>query len=104
MGRSGKNSGNLPEQNGKNICQRRKGTGFDAPVGRWLYLVGVAERLAEISRDGRADAGAILNGVETNLTGLNEVFTRDIDPVTDMEGYAVRRLSLEMLALLRRLR
>ncbi len=75
-----------------------------APQNRWLYLTGVAARLTELGRKGSPDTGAVLDEIEANLLGLNDVFTRDIDPLTDLEGYSVRRLSLALLALVRRLR
>lgn len=68
--------------------------------GRWLHLIGVAERLSEISRGACSDYKELHVEIVKNLIGLNEVFSRDIDPVSDLEGYAVRRLSQEIINLL----
>ena len=68
---------------------------------RWLYLVNVAERLSELYRAGCLDADSILALIEGNMIDLNEVFSRDIDPISDLEGYAVRRLSQEILILVK---
>lgn len=86
------------------VCAEGLTADGPAQQNRWLYLTGVAARLTELGREGGPDTVAVLDEIETNLLGLNDVFTRDIDPLSDMEGYAVRRLSLALLALIRRLR
>jgi hypothetical protein len=70
------------------------------PRTRWLCLIGVAERLSEINLDGCSDYHAVHDEIVKNLIGLNEVFSRDIDPISDLEGYAVRRLSQEIIKLM----
>lgn len=72
----------------------------EIPRNRWLYLIGVAERLSEISLNSCSDYYVVHDGIVKNLISLNEVFSRDIDPISDLEGYAVRRLSQTIIKLL----
>ncbi len=69
--------------------------------GRWLHIIGVAEQMSKIGHDTRSDHEALHNEIVKNLLGLNEVFSRDTDPISDLEGYAVRRLSQAIISLLK---
>ena len=82
----------------------REGTtsAWKKPDGRWYYLLGVAERMSAIRNGGDRDLDRILDSIESNLIGLSEVFPRETDPVTDLEGYAVRRFSQEILRIIHR--
>lgn len=58
---------------------------------RWQHLVTCAFLLEETPPE-RTDAAA-----RVFLRSVLEVFERDIDPVDDFEGYAVRRLATSLL-------
>ena len=58
---------------------------------RWQHLVTCAFLIEETPAD-RTDAAA-----RVYLRSVLEVFERDIDPVDDFEGYAVRRLATSLL-------
>ena len=77
-----------------------KTSAWTEPDGRWYYLLGVAERMSAIRNEGVLDPERILDSIESNLTGLSEVFPRETDPVSDLEGYAVRRFSQEILRII----
>jgi len=65
-----------------------------APRGRadrWQHLVTCAFLLEETPAE-RTDVAA-----RAYLRSVLEVFERDIDPVADFEGYAVRRLATSLL-------
>ena len=75
-----------------------------AAISRWMYLIGVLERLSELNRCEHPNLDIILKEAEANLNSLNDVFTKDIDPVSDLEGYAVHRLSREFAILVKSVR
>ncbi|OPY08791.1 MAG: hypothetical protein A4E68_01010 [Syntrophaceae bacterium PtaB.Bin095] len=79
-----------------------KTSAWKKPDGRWYYLLGVAERMSAIRSGGGWNPDRILDSIESNLIGLSEVFPRETDPVTDLEGYAVRRFSQEILRIIHR--
>lgn len=68
---------------------------------RWLYIISVAERLEAIRRDGHNGHNSVHEEILKNFYSLTEVFSRNIDPFSDLEGYAVRRLSQEIINLLK---
>ena len=77
-----------------------KTSAWKKPDGRWYYLLGVAERMSAIRSGGGWNPDRILDSIESNLIGLGEVFPKETDPVSDLQGYAVRRFSQEILRII----
>lgn len=72
----------------------------DPTHNRWLCLLDSAEILASLAReDWTASRESILLRAEAQLTDVTEIFGSEIDPVSDLEGYAVRRLTRALLTL-----
>lgn len=72
----------------------------DPTHNRWLCLLDSAEILASLAReDSTASRESILLRAEAQLTDVTEIFGSEIDPVSDLEGYAVRRLTRALLTL-----
>jgi hypothetical protein len=61
---------------------------------RWQNLVSGAFRLGE--SEGRLQDGPSAAQALAYLDNVLEVFGPSIDPVTDFEGYAVRRMALAL--------
>ena len=68
---------------------------------RWLYIISVAERLEEIRCDGHNGHNSVHEEILEYFNSLAEVFSKNIDPFSDLEGYAVRRLFQEIINLLK---
>lgn len=75
--------------------QRAPALAFDEGVvshpGRWHVMTGCALGLAEAQRRDRAIEDCL-----ACLESVLEVFPREVDPVDDEPGYAVRSLAIAM--------
>ncbi len=85
---------------GVRFQQGRESSGTDSD-GRWYYLLGVADRISAIRREDCRDPDWMFDQIASNLVGLGEVFPKESDPVSDLQGYAVRRFSREILRAIR---
>ena len=83
-----------------NRFREEKKSDWTESDGRWFYLLGVAERMSAIRREDGREPDRILDSIESNLIGLGEVFPKETDPVSDLQGYAVRRFSQEILRII----
>jgi hypothetical protein len=63
-----------------------------APGERWKHLVNAAFRLEERSTSAENPNDEVLILIDSAL----EVFASELDPISDFEGYAVRRLLLAL--------
>lgn len=60
---------------------------------RWLHLVAQSERLSELIREKKIDgASALEDELRDTVQSILEAFPRELEPTSDLEGYAVRRL------------
>ncbi len=70
---------------------------------RWKHLYYISERLSEgLSRGRAGNAEQTLKELKLALGSIHEAFPREIDPVLDPEGFAMRRLAAVLLNALRR--
>lgn len=58
---------------------------------QWVCLIEAADRISQFDHSKPQNLNEVLEEINKNLAGLLEVFPKDVDPLVNMEGYAVRR-------------
>jgi regulator of nucleoside diphosphate kinase len=72
---------------------------------RWVHLLERAEALVELAERGNtADEEQVWLAIEESLLDLDVVFPREVEPLADMEGFALRQYVLALIRILGRLR
>lgn len=67
---------------------------------QWVCLIEAADRISEFDHNKPRKLNEVLEEMNKNLAGLLEVFPKDVDPVVNLEGYAVRQLIKTILNVL----
>jgi len=65
---------------------------------RWMHLLETAEALVELVACGNdVDDEQVWQAIDGSLADLDVVFSREIEPITDLEGFALRQFVLALL-------
>jgi phosphopentomutase len=58
---------------------------------QWICLIEAADRISQFDHCKPRKLNDVIEEIDRNLAGLLEVFPKDVDPLVNMEGYAVRQ-------------
>jgi predicted amino acid racemase len=88
------------EQSGKNHRTRNKCGKIMNSDYQWVCLIEAADRISQFDHSKPRKLNEVLEEMNKNLAGLLEVFPKDVDPLVNMEGYAVRQFIKTILNVL----
>jgi len=67
---------------------------------QWVCLIEAADRISTFDHCKPRKLNDVLEEIDRNLAGLLEVFPKGVDPVVNLEAYAVRRFIKTILNVL----